>query len=81
MDMLTNTISWMETLSMLGASRLRPVLSGVIGYEREHVQRNAGMRTHILVRGRRGACHVLRRVSMKKLRGHNKHRPARMVRR
>ena len=26
-----------------------PVLAGAIGYEREHVQRNAGMRTHILV--------------------------------
>ncbi len=47
--MLTSTISWMETLSMLGRIALAAVLSGVIGYEREHVQRNAGMRTHILV--------------------------------
>ena len=43
------SIDWMQTLSMLGRVSLAAVLAGVIGYEREHVQRNAGMRTHILV--------------------------------
>ena len=43
------TMDWMQTLSMLGRVALAAVLAGVIGYEREHVQRNAGMRTHILV--------------------------------
>lgn len=43
------SIDWMQSLSMLGRVSLAAVLAGVIGYEREHVQRNAGMRTHILV--------------------------------
>ena len=43
------SFDWMQTLSMLGRVALAAVLAGVIGYEREHVQRNAGMRTHILV--------------------------------
>jgi putative Mg2+ transporter-C (MgtC) family protein len=47
--MYFNPIDWMQTLSMLGRVTLAAVLAGVIGYEREHVQRNAGMRTHILV--------------------------------
>lgn len=42
-------IDWLETLFMLGRVALSAVLAGIIGYEREHVQRNAGMRTHILV--------------------------------
>jgi putative Mg2+ transporter-C (MgtC) family protein len=47
--MLTGAIDWLNTLDMLGRIALAAVLAGVIGYEREHVQRNAGMRTHILV--------------------------------
>ena len=47
--MYFNPIDWTQTLSMLGRVALAAVLAGVIGYEREHVQRNAGMRTHILV--------------------------------
>ena len=43
------TFDWTQTLSMLSRVALAALLSGVIGYEREHVQRNAGMRTHILV--------------------------------
>jgi len=43
------SIDWLQALSMLGRVSLAAVLAGVIGYEREHVQRNAGMRTHILV--------------------------------
>ncbi|HRX58671.1 MAG TPA: MgtC/SapB family protein [Eubacteriales bacterium] len=39
----------LEALAMFGRVLLAAVLAGVIGYEREHVQRNAGMRTHILV--------------------------------
>ncbi|NLI53915.1 MAG: MgtC/SapB family protein [Clostridiales bacterium] len=39
----------LETLIMLGRVALAGLLAGVIGFEREHVQRNAGMRTHILV--------------------------------
>lgn len=47
--MYTLPLSWLETLEMLGRVALAAVLAGVIGYEREYVQRNAGMRTHILV--------------------------------
>jgi len=47
--MLDFSIDWLQALSMLGRVSLAAVLAGVIGYEREHVQRNAGMRTHILV--------------------------------
>lgn len=43
------SFDWMQSLYMLGRIALAAVLAGVIGYEREHVQRNAGMRTHILV--------------------------------
>ena len=43
------SIDWLQSLSMLGRVALAAVLAGVIGYERELVQRNAGMRTHILV--------------------------------
>ena len=43
------SFDWMQTLSMLWRVTLAAVLAGFIGYEREHVQRNAGMRTHILV--------------------------------
>jgi len=39
----------LDTLVLFGRVLLAAVLAGVIGYEREHVQRNAGMRTHILV--------------------------------
>ena len=37
------------SLQYLARVALAALLAGVIGYEREHVQRNAGMRTHILV--------------------------------
>ncbi len=47
--MLFSSIDWLQSLSMMGRVALAAVLAGVIGYEREHVQRNAGMRTHILV--------------------------------
>ena len=47
--MLDFSVDWLQTLSMLGRVALAAVLAGVIGFEREHVQRNAGMRTHILV--------------------------------
>ena len=47
--MLFSSFDWLQSLSMLGRVTLAAVLAGVIGYEREHVQRNAGMRTHILV--------------------------------
>ena len=47
--MFFSSVDWLQTLSMLGRVALAAVLAGVIGYEREHVQRNAGMRTHILV--------------------------------
>ena len=40
---------WNETLWMFLRICAAALLSGLIGYEREHVQRNAGMRTHILV--------------------------------
>lgn len=43
------TFDWLSSLIMLGRIALAALLAGVIGYEREHVQRNAGMRTHILV--------------------------------
>jgi len=43
------SIDWMQALYMIGRVSLAAVLAGIIGYEREHVQRNAGMRTHILV--------------------------------
>ena len=43
------SFNWIQSLYMLGRVVLAAVLAGVIGYEREHVQRNAGMRTHILV--------------------------------
>ena len=43
------SFNWMQSLYMLGRVVLAAVLAGAIGYEREHVQRNAGMRTHILV--------------------------------
>ena len=43
------SFNWQQSLYMLGRVVLAAVLAGVIGYEREHVQRNAGMRTHILV--------------------------------
>ena len=39
------SFDWLQTLSMLGRVALAAVLAGIIGYEREHVQRNAGMRT------------------------------------
>ncbi|HWP22186.1 MAG TPA: MgtC/SapB family protein, partial [Candidatus Cryosericum sp.] len=41
--------SLLDSLQYLARVALAAVLAGVIGYEREHVQRNAGMRTHILV--------------------------------
>ena len=47
--MLDFSIDWLQALSMLVRVALAAVLAGIIGYEREHVQRNAGMRTHILV--------------------------------
>ena len=47
--MITYPMDLLETLYMFGRIALAAVLAGVIGYEREHVQRNAGMRTHILV--------------------------------
>lgn len=47
--MINFSIDWLQTLSMLGRVALAAVLAGVIGFEREYVQRNAGMRTHILV--------------------------------
>ena len=47
--MITYPADLLETLYMFGRIALAAVLAGVIGYEREHVQRNAGMRTHILV--------------------------------
>ena len=43
------SVDWLQTLSMLGRVALAGLLAAVIGFEREHVQRNAGMRTHILV--------------------------------
>ena len=43
------SFNWMQSLYMLGRVVLAAVLAGAIGYEREHVQRNAGLRTHILV--------------------------------
>ena len=43
------SIDWVQTLYMMARVTLAAVLAGLIGYEREHVQRNAGMRTHILV--------------------------------
>ena len=43
------SIDWVQALYMMARVTLAAVLAGVIGYEREHVQRNAGMRTHILV--------------------------------
>jgi len=43
------SFDWLQALSMLGRVALSAVLAGVIGFEREQVQRNAGMRTHILV--------------------------------
>ena len=43
------SIDWAQSLYMMARVTLAAVLAGVIGYEREHVQRNAGMRTHILV--------------------------------
>ena len=49
MTLTINPVNWIDTLYMLGRVALAAVLAGVIGYEREHVQRNAGMRTHILV--------------------------------
>ncbi len=42
-------INWLDTLYMIGCVALAALLAGIIGYERESVQRNAGMRTHILV--------------------------------
>ncbi|HAX40127.1 MAG TPA: methyltransferase [Clostridiales bacterium] len=47
--MINFSIDWLQTLSMLGRVALAAVLAGFIGFEREYVQRNAGMRTHILV--------------------------------
>jgi putative Mg2+ transporter-C (MgtC) family protein len=47
--MINFSIDWLQTLSMLGRVTLAAVLAGFIGFEREYVQRNAGMRTHILV--------------------------------
>ena len=41
--------SLLDSLQYLARVALAAVLAGAIGYEREHVQRNAGMRTHILV--------------------------------
>lgn len=41
--------SLLVSLQYLARVALAAVLAGAIGYEREHVQRNAGMRTHILV--------------------------------
>ena len=43
------SFNWLQSFYMLARVVLAAVLAGVIGYEREHVQRNAGMRTHILV--------------------------------
>ena len=43
------SFDWLQALSMLGRVALSAVLAGIIGFEREQVQRNAGMRTHILV--------------------------------
>lgn len=45
-DILANLLISLQYLARVA---LAAVLAGVIGYEREHVQRNAGMRTHILV--------------------------------
>jgi putative Mg2+ transporter-C (MgtC) family protein len=47
--MTLNLANGLEMLIMFGRVLLAAALGGVIGYEREHVQRNAGMRTHILV--------------------------------
>jgi putative Mg2+ transporter-C (MgtC) family protein len=47
--MLDFSVDWVQSLSMLLRVAVAGLLAGVIGYEREHVQRNAGMRTHILV--------------------------------
>jgi putative Mg2+ transporter-C (MgtC) family protein len=47
--MFNFSIDWLQTLTMLGRVVFAAVLAGFIGYEREYVQRNAGMRTHILV--------------------------------
>ena len=43
------SIDWAQSLYMMARVTLAAVLADVIGYDREHVQRNAGMRTHILV--------------------------------
>ena len=43
------SIDWAQSLYMMARVTLAAVLAGAIGYEREHVPRNAGMRTHILV--------------------------------
>ena len=47
--MVDFSFDWLQALSMLGRVALSAVLAGIIGFEREQVQRNAGMRTHILV--------------------------------
>lgn len=47
--MLTFSVDWLQSLAMLARVTTAGLLAGVIGYEREFVQRNAGMRTHILV--------------------------------
>ena len=47
--MLDFSVDWMQSLSMLLRVAVAGVLASAIGFEREYVQRNAGMRTHILV--------------------------------
>ena len=47
--MTFTAVSLLDSLQYLARVAIAAVLAGAIGYEREHVQRNAGMRTHILV--------------------------------
>jgi len=47
--MFTFSVDWLQSLAMLARVTIAGLLAGVIGFEREFVQRNAGMRTHILV--------------------------------
>ncbi len=47
--MITFSVDWLQSLAMLARVTIAGLLAGVIGFEREFVQRNAGMRTHILV--------------------------------
>ena len=47
--MTFTAVGLLDSLQYLSRVAIAAVLAGAIGYEREHVQRNAGMRTHILV--------------------------------